>query len=178
MSIRKTLACSLAALSLLFSSTALAVAQLEILHIYVDQDQQLIYITGRNMMNGNALEVNLGDGTMGSLVIQTHTDDLIIAEFPDGGIDPGDYLVTITTGGGTVRYAEYPLTFGAMGPPGPAGPQGETGATGPTGLTGPTGHRTYRSNGTRGAGRPSGSTGRGRIACRATVSGRFVRDRF
>jgi hypothetical protein len=56
--------------------------------------------------------------------------------------EPGTYLLTVTTGGGTNNTTESDITIGAVGPPGPKGDKGDkgdTGADGPQGIQGPQG---------------------------------------
>jgi hypothetical protein len=62
-----------------------------------------------------------------------------IVAFLPAELNPGTYLLTVTTGGGSSNTTEADLTIGAVGPPGPKGDQGERGETGPQGPVGPQG---------------------------------------
>jgi hypothetical protein len=62
----------------------------------------------------------------------------IIAFLP-AVLNPGTYLLTITTSGGAVNTTEADITIGAVGPPGPKGDKGDKGEKGDTGAIGPQG---------------------------------------
>lgn len=90
--------------------------------------------------------VNLSDlvvtlGEFGNLTIVNAAPNEIVATF-SAAIDPGDYLLTVSTGNGQSKHDEYDLTIGAVGPQGPQGPPGppgDEGAQGPQGPQGPQG---------------------------------------
>lgn len=80
------------------------------------------------------LVVTLGE--FGPLtIIGTPTDTLIEASLP-APISDGDFLLTVSNGGGQSEDDEYDLTIGAIGPEGPQGPQGEQGVPGNLALAG------------------------------------------
>ena len=112
----------------------------QITSILVDSSINSIFIDGQNFGTIDILDVSLG--SFGSLTIISNTETFIEAAFPAGGISDGDYLLTVTSEGGSIMYD---LTVGAIGPEGPKGDTGDTGSVGPqgaqgnTGLTGPQG---------------------------------------
>ena len=121
-------------------SAAFAVQPLEITSVNIDLDTSQIFIHGVNFDNGNDLEINLSD--IGQITSFDVTPTLIVASFPMAGLPDGNYLLSITSGGGSVRYDEIAITVGAVGPEGAAGPagtDGAVGAVGPAGPEGPTG---------------------------------------
>ena len=148
-------------LIMLWSATALAVQPLEITSVHVDYDLSLIIINGVNFDNGNDLEVNLSDFHDITSVEPSPTQ--IIAHFAAGTLPPGNYLLTITTGGGSVRFDEIAITVGMDGPAGEKGEigdqgiPGETGAQGEQGLQGEPG--IAGSPGANGATGPQGEQG-------------------
>ena len=137
MSICKGLACLAGGFVLLCTTAAMAVQPLEIRAVHVDFDTSQIFIHGVNFDNGNDLEISLSNiGQIESLDI---SPDLIVASFPVAGLPAGNYILMVTTGGGSVRYDEIAITVGAVGPEGPQGQQGPQGIPGPQGETGPHG---------------------------------------
>jgi len=132
-------------------------------------DPNLLEIRGQDFDFGAPLVVTLGD--IGQLDVWSASSTEIIAALPSN-LPPGDYLLTVSTGGGQSKSDEYDLTIGAArtggqtGPPGPqgpqgeAGPQGETGPPGPQGETGPTGPPGAQGpSGPAGPEGPTGATG-------------------
>jgi hypothetical protein len=99
-------------------------------------------IRGKNFDFGGPLVVTLGG--FGPLHLVSSSPQQIIADLPSN-LQAGDYLLTVSTGGGQSQSDEYDLTIGAVGPEGPTGPRGEmgpqgiTGPQGPPGLAGPQG---------------------------------------
>jgi hypothetical protein len=99
----------------------------------------IIYIEGINFTKAKGAPVVTIDNKLMKLV-GTATDTTIAAEYiAPHAPQPGDYLLTVTTGSGATDYDEYNLTIGAAGSQGPAGPQGPIGLTGPQGPAGPQG---------------------------------------
>ncbi|MGJ8690460.1 MAG: hypothetical protein ACSHXZ_13185 [Gammaproteobacteria bacterium] len=106
----------------------------------------VIAISGVNFDNGKPPVVMLGGE--GPLEICSYSEDVILANCPDGICYAGDYLLEVVTGNAVKDYDEYDLTIGMTGPQGIAGvqgeqgeiglqgPQGETGAIGPQGPKG------------------------------------------
>ena len=139
----KSLAAMSAVVMLFAHAAAVAVEPLEVRSVFVDYDTNQIFIHGVNFDNGNSLEINLSD--LGQINSVDVSPTLIVASFPVGGLPPGNYLLMVTTGGGSVRYDEIAVTVGAVGPqgaqgePGPVGPQGVQGPIGETGPQGPKG---------------------------------------
>ena len=118
-------------------STAFAVQPLEITSVNIDLDTSQIFIHGVNIDNGNDLEINLSD--VGQISSFDVTPTLIVASFPIAVLPDCNYLLTVTSGGGTVRYDKIAITIGAVGPAGlqgEIGPQGFAGADGPIDLAG------------------------------------------
>jgi hypothetical protein len=68
------------------------------------------------------------------LSVLTFNGTMITASLP--GVTPGDYLLTVETGGGKDQFYAYGLTIGAVGPEGPEGPAGPDGADGADGADG------------------------------------------
>ena len=103
--------------------------------------QTTFTITGQDFdfVNLSDLVVTLGE--FGDLTIVNAASNEIVATF-SAAIDPGDYLLSVSTGNGQSKHDEYDLTIGAVGPQGPQGPQGppgDEGAQGPEGPQGPAG---------------------------------------
>lgn len=94
----------------------------------------LIAISGVNFDNGKRPVVMLGGE--GPLEICSYSDDIILANCPDGVCFAGDYLLEIITGNAVKDYDEFDLTIGMTGPQGVAGAQGEQGVPGEQGETG------------------------------------------
>ncbi len=127
---------------------------LQITEVYLDCDIAVptLQIYGNDLAFGGSPVVTLGDFPDPLLIIEPATDQQIHAEAPPGLCDlSGDFLLTVATGTGQSKGAQYDLTVGASGPkgdtgaqgpkgdPGAQGPQGEQGAEGPAGPPGPTG---------------------------------------
>lgn len=96
-----------------FGQVATAAAQVVITEVFVDSplpDQ--VTINGMNFDNGPRLEVTLGEFTA-PLVIVNAAPNQIVADLP-GGLVAGDYLLSVTTGGGPNRQDVYNLTIGAQ----------------------------------------------------------------
>ncbi len=87
-------------LSLLIASSALAQKpQVTIIEVMVDYDSQTISIMGANFDIGpNSTTVSLGG--FGNLNITTNTSNLLVVDFPAGGIPEGDYLLGVSSGPG------------------------------------------------------------------------------
>ncbi len=115
---------------------------LNITEVLVDFDGEgvpvSITITGEHFDFGGPLEVTLGDFPNPLDLIGTPSATEITAELPEG-IDPGDYLLTVSRGTGQSQNDEYDLTIGAVGSQGPEGPAGPAGADGADGAPGPQG---------------------------------------
>ena len=178
MRIRKLAAC-LASWLLVLSASALAVQPLEIRAVNIDFDNNQIFIHGVNLNNGNDLEISLSK--IGEIAAVDIAPDLIVASFPVSGLPAGNYLLMVSSGGGSVRYDEIAITVGAVGPEGPAGgvgptgpegpagpqgnigPQGDQGPVGPLGLPGPQGDTgpigPQGPQGTQGESGPAGADG-------------------
>jgi hypothetical protein len=128
---------SAAAISLLISSLALAVAPLEMENAVVLESgdpailDQLV-VTGHNFNNGGAVALTLGSTPL-TVILQEGTR--IIAEIP-AELLPGSYVLTAWTGNGSVREDSMDITIGAEGPEGPQGIQGEIGPQGEQGIQG------------------------------------------
>jgi len=145
------LLCLVALLSMTSVAQLCSAQDLKIHEVTVDDpnNPSSITIIGQQFLFGSPSVVTLGE--IGLLTITgTPTDTMIVAQLP-GLIEPGDYLLTVSTFSGT-RVVEYDLTIpavggadgedgadGAVGPPGPPGeqgPQGEPGEQGPEGKKG------------------------------------------
>ena len=94
----------------------------------------VIAISGVNFDNGKPPVVMLGG--QGPLEICSYSEEIILANCPNGICYAGDYLLEVVTGNAVKDYDEYDLTIGMTGPQGLAGVQGEQGETGPQGLQG------------------------------------------
>jgi hypothetical protein len=101
----------------------------------VDLSASTLLIRGRNLDNGAAPTVKLGDAT---LAVSSYDANAITAELP-AGIHAGDYLLIVTTGTAVMNYDAFNLTIGAVGPQGPQGAMGPQGPAGPQGAVGPQG---------------------------------------
>jgi hypothetical protein len=131
--------CGTLVLLLVISSQAFAQQpEVNITEVFVDFDTMTIQIMGENFDLGpNPLTVTLGN--FGSLNIISADPNLIVVDFPVGGLPEGDYLLTVFSGPGPRKNADHIVTVGATGPEGPGGPAGPTGPTGPQGVEGPQG---------------------------------------
>ena len=97
----------------------------------------VIAISGVNFDNGKPPVVMLGGE--GPLEICSYSEEIILANCPNGICYAGDYLLEVVTGNAVKDYDEYDLTIGMTGPQGLAGIQGEQGETGLQGPQGDTG---------------------------------------
>lgn len=131
---------------------------LNVVQVFVDDptDPTNITIVGTDLEFGSGpLTVTLGE-YVDPLVITSATDTEIVAELP-ASIAEGDYLLTVSNGGGQSQNDEYDLTigFGPQGEQGKLGPQGEQGKLGPQGEQGKLG-----SQGEQGKLGPQGEQGK------------------
>ncbi len=116
------------------------IGQLMINEVFLDLDSvpNTITIKGENFDNGNAPEVACG----GTASPYTATNCLLTGSdqidclMPEGILIPGDYNLSVSTGGHPKQYDEYDLTIGTVGPAGLQGEKGNTGDTGPQGIQG------------------------------------------
>jgi hypothetical protein len=90
--------------------------------VYVDLDNNLMFVTGENFDNGAFPEVSLGGI---NLKVNSYTRHEIIAGLPSG-IPDGDYKLVVYTGHAVKQYDAYIVTIGAVGLQGPPGPAGIT----------------------------------------------------
>ncbi len=122
-------------------NTFAAQPEVTVTEVFVDFDTETITIMGDNFDLGpNPLNVTLG--AYGSLNIVSAEPNLIIVDFPAGGLLAGDFLLTVSSGPGQRKNDEHVVTVGATGPEGPEGTPGEQGpqgAQGPQGEPGPEG---------------------------------------
>jgi len=138
--------CGTFVLLLVISTHAFAAQpEVTITEVFVDFETETIAIMGNNFDLGpDPLTVTLG--TFGSLNIIAASPNLIVVDFPVGGLLVGDFLLKVSSGPGPRKNDEHIVTVGAVGPEGPEGEEGETGPSGPvgppqgpTGATGPQG---------------------------------------
>ncbi|MCH7950694.1 MAG: hypothetical protein IH875_09505 [Candidatus Dadabacteria bacterium] len=117
-------------LSILIASHALAAQpQVTINGVMVDFDNQTISISGENFdIRPNPTTVSLSG--FGNLNIVSNTGDMLVVDFPAGGIPEGDYTLAVSSGPGARKNDEVPLTVGAQGPQGDMGDQGDQGDQG------------------------------------------------
>jgi hypothetical protein len=113
--------------------------QLKITEVLVVCDSNSIGILGQSFDVGpGPLTVTLGNS--GPLNIFFASASEIIVEIPIGLCDnPGDYLLTVSTGNGKGQSDQYDLTLRAEGLQGPKGDTGDPGSKGETGDPGPKG---------------------------------------
>lgn len=122
--------------------------------VSVDSNAGTILVSGRRLdSNNKAPVVKLGGS---ALSVQSYTGTAVVAALP-AGWQPGDYYLTVSTGGGSAGWDLTIGATGATGPAGPQGPQGVKGDTGATGLPGPQG--TTGQTGAQGPEGPSGPKG-------------------
>ena len=155
MFVRKAMTCLLGGLLVLWSTTAIAVQPLEIKSVIVDDtgDPVILMVYGENLMNGNDLELWLGNIPLG-IVPGSLTNTQVHAMLPPNVMD-GSYQLIATTGGGTVRFDDFDgVTIGAVGLQGEQGPPGDEGPIGPEGPAGPPG-----ADGAPGTAGPQGEQG-------------------
>jgi len=123
---------TLVLLLLIFTQAFAAQPEVTITEVFVDFDTMTIQIMGENFDLGpNPLTVTLGN--FGSLNIIAADPNLIVVDFPVGGLPERDYLLTAFSGPGPRKNDDHIVTVGAEGPSGPAGPQAPP--TGPPGAT-------------------------------------------
>ncbi len=104
---------------LTFGQVATAAAQVVITQVFVDDPlPNQVTIDGSNFDNGPGLDVTLGNFAA-PLNIVNAAPNQIIVDLP-AGLTAGDYLLSVTTGGGRNRQDGYNLTIGAA-----AGPVGD-----------------------------------------------------
>lgn len=138
MSKRRGTACLAGGLALICCCTAFAVQPLEVTDVYVDESETpyQLMVAGQNFNNGGDIELWLGGIP---LEVVSQSDTLVVANLPEGILD-GSYQLSMTSGGGSVRYDDFDgVTIGAEGPVGPQGPEGPQGEVGPQGPIGPAG---------------------------------------
>jgi len=140
--------------SIIFSGQALAAKPIvNITEVDINYDTETISIKGENFDIGpNPTTVSLGE--YGNLNITTNNSNLLIAEFPNGGIPAGDYTLKVSSGPGPRKNDEESITVGAQGPQGDMGEVGDQGDQGPQGSQGPQG-----AQGAVGPQGPPGATG-------------------
>jgi len=109
--------------------------QLLIVRAEADYGIGNLYIGGENFPSPDAPLVQL-NGQALSIVSSTNT---AITTILPAGIQPGSYLLTVSSGEAASQFDAFNVTIGAAGPQGPAGPQGVAGDTGPAGPAGPQG---------------------------------------
>ncbi len=96
-----------------FGQVATAAAQVVITQVFVDAplpDQ--VTIDGINFDNGPRLEVTLGEFAAPLVIVNAASNQIVVA-LP-AGLVAGDYLLSVTTGGGPNRQDVYNLTIGAQ----------------------------------------------------------------
>lgn len=150
----KTYGLGLVAL-LVLAAPALAVVPVEIVEVFVDHDEELIYVLDGNF--GANPSATLGDV---ELEILEPSNNMFTAPLPD--LPPGDYRLYVMRKGllGVLSQDEFEVTLGAMGLEGLPGPQGEQGEVGPQGPPGPDGPQGVTGNtGATGPPGPQGDTG-------------------
>jgi hypothetical protein len=139
MCIRKGIACLVGGILLLWNATVLSVQPLEVKSVVVvyNADESIeLMIYGENFMNGNDLELWLGEDIPLAVKEGTLTNTSVTAVVPPGDYE-GSYQVLVTSGGGAVRINEFDgVTFGTQGPQGEQGPPGLDGAPGADGADG------------------------------------------
>jgi uncharacterized protein YjbI with pentapeptide repeats len=126
----------LATLMLAMAVAAVAQGRPQLLVVRVEANlaAQMLVIEGRYFTWANDSQVNVTLAGM-TLPVLNLTDTQIQAMLPDT-IGPGDYLLKVSRGSGSVQNDSYALTLGAVGPPGPKGDKGEPGETGDAGEKG------------------------------------------
>ncbi|MFC2144233.1 collagen-like protein [Acidobacteriota bacterium] len=107
--------------------------RLWISEVFVDFDEEYLYIYGHHFDNGKGPTVTMGDYP--ELAVESYLPYEIIAQLPVD-CELGDYVLTVSTGEGAKKNDSFDLTVGTRGPVGPAGPQGEKGDQGDPGLQG------------------------------------------
>ncbi len=123
-------------LSILIASHSFAAQpEVTITEVFVNFDNETISFSGENFNLGpNPTTVSLGG--FGNLNITTNTPTLLVADFPNGGLPAGDYLLQVSSGPGPRKNAQQSITIGAQGPPGDMGDPGDPGDQGPQGPQG------------------------------------------
>lgn len=113
------------------SASAALRHRLTILEAFVDLEEELIHVIGRNF--GSSPTVHLSDV---ELQVLESTDNVITAALSVP--PPGSYRLTVRLGILPLpgRIDEFEVTLGAVGPEGPQGPPGEQGLPGPPGPQG------------------------------------------
>ncbi len=100
---------------LTFGYAGTAAAQVIITQVFVDSPVPgQVTIIGRDFDNGPNLEVILGEFAA-PLAIVNEAPTQIVAQLP-ANVVAGDFLLSLTTGGGPNRQDVYNLTIGAPGP--------------------------------------------------------------
>ena len=108
--------------------------QLWISEVFLASDTEELFIYGHNFDNGEAPAVMMGDYP-DPLFVTGYTPELITAQLPLDW-EPGDFLLTVSTGEGAKKNDSFDVTVGATGPAGPVGPEGPQGEQGPPGPPG------------------------------------------
>jgi hypothetical protein len=108
--------------------------QLRIDRVEVDEASAQIRITGVHF--GTEEPTVTLDGTLLHVISYGPTE---ITASLAGGLTPGSYLLTVSTGRSNRDEDTFSVAFGAVGPQGPQGPPGPEGPQGPPGPQGPQG---------------------------------------
>lgn len=124
--------CSLGLAALLaLAAPAVGQTPLEVLEVFVDLDEEVLHVVGRNF--GSSPTVRLGNEDLEVLEASEH---VLTAALPP--LPPGTYRLEARRGpgNGAPKYDEFEVTLGAIGPEGSQGPQGDPGPQGPPGPQG------------------------------------------
>lgn len=144
--------------------------QLTILAVEPSYAQHTLTITGNNLGSGRTFTGSArlfvpgsGDVPLTVAAFSGAQQELTVLFPPALASAPGNYRLKLTTGPGDNRYAEFPVTLGAVGPQGVAGPVGPAGPAGPVGPAGPKGDKgdagATGAPGVTGPQGPAGATG-------------------
>lgn len=112
--------------------------QTVITSVDVDSTQKLMFIHGRNFSTQTGAAPVVSVSEIG-VVVKTYGASTVVVELPPAFLQPGSYLLTLSTGPNLAQNDSFDVTLGAAGPKGESGaqgPQGPAGAQGPKGDPG------------------------------------------
>ncbi|WP_239576981.1 collagen-like protein [Archangium primigenium] len=127
-----------------------------ITNVDVDTTQRLMFIHGRQFSTTTGAAPVVRVAEIG-LTVKTYGSSTVVVELPPAFLQPGSYLLTLSTGPNLDQNDAFDVTIGTTGPKGDTGaqgPQGPKGDTGPQGFKGDTG-----AQGPQGLQGPKGDTG-------------------
>ncbi|WP_395846759.1 hypothetical protein [Cystobacter fuscus] len=121
-------------------------SQLVITNVEVDHALRTMFIYGRNFLTSTGVAPVVHVAEVG-VAVKHYGPSTVAVELPSAFLQPGSYLLSMSTGPNLEQNDSFDVTIGNTGPQGPKGdtgpqgPQGIQGAQGPQGPQGPQGSK-------------------------------------